>query len=243
MQSPTSVSKISSKHTTLPSHLCSTQTQTTHTSLFYQNSTTYMGVLPSLSCEVWHYSPHWNHLVLLFLPRSDAWDPSPFKCVSKSLIVRVCCTLALCTNLLVYGTANCTWCRNKKPGDWSPCGDYWALNHITIPDCYCITHIQKLSSSLQYNVLQAVLGTCTCLQPDPSRTQRWSYDHGHYSVWAIWVRTNTIRLMQCCPNPPAIYWQGSSWSSFLLLLFEWPPSCQFFLRTAPATNLACVWAP
>ena len=38
----------------------------------------------------------------------------------------------------------------KTPGDWQPCGDYHALNRVTISDCYPIPHILQLSMAAPF---------------------------------------------------------------------------------------------
>ena len=35
------------------------------------------------------------------------------------------------------------------PGDWRPCGDFCAVNKVTVPDRYTVPHLQDFSAALE----------------------------------------------------------------------------------------------
>uniref|UniRef100_A0A1X7UDV3 Reverse transcriptase domain-containing protein n=1 Tax=Amphimedon queenslandica TaxID=400682 RepID=A0A1X7UDV3_AMPQE len=59
----------------------------------------------------------------------------------------------------------------KSNGDWRPCGDYMAMNRITVPEQYPFPHIQDFASTLHGIYIVSKLDLVCACHPTPVTTE------------------------------------------------------------------------
>uniref|UniRef100_A0A1X7UJU0 Uncharacterized protein n=1 Tax=Amphimedon queenslandica TaxID=400682 RepID=A0A1X7UJU0_AMPQE len=93
----------------------------------------------------------------------------------------------------------------KKSGDWRPCGDYHALNKVTVPDHYPIPHIQDFTVKLQGTTIFTKLDLVSSVPSDPGGTIRHPKDSYNNSIRTFRVCLHAVRVEERSSVFPTFY--------------------------------------
>ncbi len=114
---------------------------------------------------------------------------SPFGCITPTLAEINCfCCFEHTMELGIVRPTQSKWAsplhmvKKSKPGDWRPCGDYPALNFVTVPDRYPLPLIHDCVSTLHGMRVFFNYRPCACIPPNTGSTQRHPENGNHHPV-------------------------------------------------------------